>query len=122
MTWDKETIALIGALSVAIITLIGNIISSLITKRYEFKKALYSTIFDYAYKEWELKTKQMLEDRDKHGKTAVIYPFDMYLIYYSQYIRIIEKNKLQEKDVEAFKIKLNRLLAAYEKHARPSQD
>ncbi|QRG68581.1 hypothetical protein [Brevibacillus choshinensis] len=103
MQFDKETITLLGVITAAIIALIGQIVVAIITKTNERKKALYSIVFECAYKEWEYQNNRMIETaKQKGGGTITEYPYMDYLLFYKLFIKLVDKKKVSEKDIRAF--------------------
>jgi len=102
-------ISVCGTLLVALITITGNYFITWRTKKYEFKKNLYNTVFESAYKEWEKTTERVIEYSKQTGREAELYPLSYYLLYYSLFIRLIDKNYIREKDIEIFHDEFSKL-------------
>lgn len=118
MHWDKETITVVGALLVAFITVVGNLVITWLTRKYEYKKALMNIVYDTAYKEWEARVKLVREIADKTGRHAELYPFNDSLLYYSKFMKLIEKKNVKESDIRNFfeeETKVRRLFNKYRK-------
>lgn len=97
-----SNIAIIGSLIVASITIIGNIIITVISKRTEFNQSLYKSIIEIAMKDYEYKTNLAIEHNGKYGGGYTLVPFTDYLIFYTQFIKVLNKNKIKESDMESF--------------------
>ena len=101
---DKEQIAIysiIGSLLIASITIIGNVVVTIISKRNEFKQAQFKTIMECAWKEYEYKTNLVNEKADKEGKEKIIVPFIEYLIFYSVFLKVLSRHNIKEQHIKA---------------------
>jgi hypothetical protein len=131
MIWDKETITIIGALAVSLLTVLGNLIITLLTKRYEFKKTLYQVVYDSAYKEWEYVTERItmknLHDisqpkdpsssipnhQSEQDEAPVVVSFTDFLLLYSLYMQHLGNKRIREKDIVKFWKEYKRLGTLY---------
>lgn len=93
-------ISVIGSLIVASITIIANVIITFISKRYEYRLAVFQAVIDSAYKEYEHRSNLIKELAEKYNGNAVIYPFTEYLLFYSRLVPLLQKKKVREKDME----------------------
>ncbi|HHT48946.1 MAG TPA: hypothetical protein GXZ98_06610 [Firmicutes bacterium] len=109
-------ISIFGSLSIAIITIIANVITAFITKRYEYKQAVFRTVIDAAYKEYEHRSNLVKELAEKYKGKANILPFTEYLLFYSRLIPLLQKKKIQEKDMERACIERKILIDSFYEH------
>jgi hypothetical protein len=72
MKLDTTTLTVIVSICVALLTIIGNFIVTIITRRYEYKKAITTVLYDTAYIEWESKTKLVREISKESGMPFTI--------------------------------------------------
>jgi len=97
---DIVTISVIGGFTVSVVTIISSLLIAWLNKHYELKREMSSTIYNIAYKEWEAKTKQVLELVNTKGGQAMLYPFDEYLFYYKRLMTLLYKGKIKEGDIK----------------------
>jgi hypothetical protein len=102
MNWDATTITVIGAIAVALITIVGNFVVTYLTKRFEYKKSLHTIIYDCAYKEWEYTISMLKLQADLDGEQLEVRPFPDFLFFYSRFVRLIEEQNIKESDITKF--------------------
>ncbi|MCM3122750.1 MULTISPECIES: hypothetical protein [unclassified Mesobacillus] len=94
------TISLIGGLAVTVITTVGNLWLTYVNKKKELQKELTLKVLEASLKEYEFRTTKILEESEKQGRSADIYPYDYYLIHFAQLVKLIEDDKLSEEKIK----------------------
>jgi hypothetical protein len=94
------TISVIGGFIVSALTIVGSVWGNYYTKKKEIEKEITLKVFENSFKEYEFRTKELIKEAEKSGKSATIYPYDYYLIHFSQLIKLMEKNKLTEENIK----------------------
>lgn len=95
------------------LTILGNVVTTIVSKVLEYKKEIKSKVLESAYKEWEVKVKMMNEQAIRTGENVKLVPFSDYVLYYSLYNKKLLKNKITEKDIENFYEDYNKLYKAF---------
>lgn len=96
---DIAVIVVVSGFVISALTLITNIIITYIDKKSDKKREVNLKILQMAFKEYELRTNYGLKQAEK-DKTALLYPFDYFLIFYSKLADLINKGKLSETEVK----------------------
>lgn len=97
---------ILGACITASIALIVGMITAFVTmftnaqaRKNERKLAILKVLLEAAYKEYEFRTKQDLEDAKNNKKEIRIKSFTEYVIFYKQMGLIFAKNEINEADI-----------------------
>ena len=97
---------ILGACVTASIALIVGIITAFVTmynsaqsRKNEKKLAILKVLLEAAYKEYEFRTKQDLEEAKAQNKTVKIKSFTEYVIFYKQMGLIFSKDEITEEDI-----------------------
>lgn len=94
------TISLIGGLAITAITTVGNLWLTYVNKKKELQKELTLKVLEASYKEYEFRTAKILEDSEKQGRPADLYPYDYYLMHFAQLVKLIEDDNLTEDKIK----------------------
>ena len=86
--------ALIGIIT-AFVTMITNALS----RKNERKLAVLKVLLEAAYKEYEFRTKQDLEEAKSLNKIVKIKSFTEYIIFYKEMAAIFSKKNINEDDI-----------------------
>lgn len=87
------------AFLVGIITAFVNMRTNARARKNEKKLAVLKILLDAAYKEYEFRTKQDLEEARLNNKKARIKSFTEYIIFYQQMGLIFEKEDITREDI-----------------------
>lgn len=97
---------ILGAAITASIALIVGIITAFVTMRTnalsrksEKKLAVLKVLLEAAYKEYEFRTKQELEEAKAKNETAKIKSFTEYVIFYKEMSKVFSLENITEKDI-----------------------
>jgi hypothetical protein len=94
------TISVLGGFIVSALTIVGSVWGNYYTKKKEMEKEITLKVLENSFKEYEFKTKEMIKEAEKSGKSATIYPYEYYLIHFTQLIKLMEKDKLTEENIK----------------------
>lgn len=94
------SISLIGGLILSALTIGSNIWVTYLTKRSELKKEITLKILENSFKEYEFRTKHTIEEAVKAGRQADLYPYDYYLIHFSELAKLLDKKELTEEAIK----------------------
>jgi hypothetical protein len=97
---ELSTIGLIGGLAISGLTIISNVAINYIAKQKELKKEVLLKVMENSFKEYEFRTNHAISEAEKSGRVANLYPYDYYLIHFSQLAKLIEKRKLTEEAIK----------------------
>lgn len=86
-------------LIVGMITAFVAMRTNALSRRNERKLEVLKVLLDAAYKEYELRTKQDLEEAKLQNRTARIKSFTEYIIFYKEMATIFASEKITEKDI-----------------------
>lgn len=100
---DTGTVALLSGLGGIVIGTIGNVLLSLITKRYEYKKDIKKFIFDAGFRHW----KETCDYEKLHSRGEVQPPL-IFVLFNSMLMDLVGEGKIDE----------SKLNAALEKHSK----
>lgn len=114
---DTTTISLVGGLLIAIITIIGNVVISIITKRSETEKEIARTVMENSFKAYEFSTKIGLEMAKEDRKSFIHYPYDYYMFVYFHLVRELKGKKLTEKRLIKIMNEMKKIKEVYKRHA-----
>jgi len=102
---DNNT-AIITVCITGLVTLITAIIAGTLTffsnklaRKNDHKLALLKVLLEAAYKEYEFRTKQDLEEAKAAGKTAKIKSFTEYIIFYKEIAEVFSNESVSENDL-----------------------
>lgn len=109
---DLTTISVVGALLISALTIISNICIAKINKKSELRQTLIKLI----YQEWEYRTELIKEFAPKYGKQADLIPFNESLLFYKNFLELIDKRNITEEDIKKFFQEQKRLDDIYDKY------
>jgi hypothetical protein len=87
------------ALIVGIITAYATIYNSWKSRKNEKQLAILKVLLEAAYKEYEFRTKQEIENAKAENRTAKIKSFTEYVIFYKQMGILFSKDQISEDDI-----------------------
>jgi hypothetical protein len=99
---DITQISIIGGFTISILSIFSGVFISWITKRNELRREICTIVYNLAFKEWEIKSKQATEIAEKTGRSLELHPFDEYLFYYSGMVKLLYKGNVRQKDITKF--------------------
>jgi hypothetical protein len=97
------------ALIVGIITAYLTFKSNALSRKNEHKLAILKVLLEAAYKEYEFRTKQDLEEAKLQGKIAKIKSFTEYIIFYREIADIFSNQTVSSDDIIS-SLKKNKVL------------
>lgn len=100
MTSEKLAIySIIGSLTVAVITVIGNVIATIIVKRKEFQQSLYKTVLECSIKDYEFNTNLARDIASKSSTSVKLVPAIEFLAFHISFIDVYSKKHIKERHV-----------------------
>jgi len=108
-------VAIIGGLT-ALISVMGNIVQSILSKKYEKEKALKTSVLENAYKAYEHSYEIAMKESDKHGHTVKIYPWDMHVVSYVKILKLLDQKDVHIEDVKKLLNQLEDIQRVYDEH------
>jgi hypothetical protein len=103
---DISRISILGGLAITALVIIANAVVTIWNKKIELKQTRYKIIMDCAFKEWERTSEVAVDLAAKTGKTANLYPFAQYIVYYKEFIKLMDKRNITEKHLKKFNNKI----------------
>ena len=97
----NELISLLS-LIIALVALISNIVIAYFNKKYQYKEAVFKTLFECAYKEYEHRTNILME-MSRNGKSVTLVGFEGYIFSYHKLYKLVSSGKeITEDDVRKY--------------------
>jgi hypothetical protein len=95
-----SSIGLIGGLLISLVTILSNVWINHLNKKKEMKKEVMLKILENSFKEYEFLTTHAMKEAEKQGRRANLFPYDYYLIHFSQLAKLLEEDKITEKKIK----------------------
>ena len=112
-TMITAVIAAGTALLSAIVAGVFALVNSQKSRQNEHRLAILKTLLDAAYKEYEFRTKQEIEEAKASGSEPNIKSFTEYIIFYKEFAQLYVKPKMSVQDIAATLESNKKLIDAY---------
>lgn len=100
----------------AALSIIGNVVVSIVNKTLDYKRSLKTTVMECAYKEWEKKVTIKNDEAIRNNTTIELVPFSDYVLFYSIYNRKLLRSKVRKKDIKNFFDEYNELYSEFDEY------